>query len=82
MGFKACLEKGDCRDNAVAESFLWSLKCGMIYGNRTWSAEQIELDIFQWIEIWHDKIRPYKKLDNVTIDEFWSLNKKVFSNGF
>ncbi len=68
--------KGNCWDNAVAESFFKSLKCEMIYGNRILSADQIELEVFQWIEIWYNKIRRHKALDNMTIDEFWNLNKK------
>ena len=68
--------KGNCWDNAVAESFFKSLKCEMIYGNRILSATQMELDIFEYIEIWYNKIRRHKALDNMTIDEFWKLNTK------
>jgi transposase InsO family protein len=36
--------KGNCWDNAVAESFFKSLKCELIYGNRLLSPEQLELE--------------------------------------
>jgi transposase InsO family protein len=68
--------KGNCWDNAVAENFFKSLKCELIHGNKILSADQIEMAIFQWIEIWYNKIRRHKALKNMTIDEFWNLNKK------
>ncbi len=68
--------RGNCWDNAVAESFFKSLKCELIYGNRVLTPEQIELEIFEYIEIWYNKIRRHKALNNTTIDEFWKLNKK------
>jgi len=68
--------KGNCWDNAVAESFFRNLKCEMIYGNRTLTAEQMQLEIFEYIEIWYNKTRRHSTLQNMTIDEFWKLNKK------
>lgn len=68
--------RGNCWDNAVAESFFKSLKCELIYGNRTLTPDKIEREIFEYIEIWHNKIRRHKALNNMTIDEFWKLNNK------
>ena len=68
--------RGNCWDNAVAESFFKSLKCELIYGNRMLTPDQIELEIFEYIEIWYNKIRRHKALDNMTIDEFWKPNAK------
>lgn len=67
--------KGNCWDNAVAESFFRSLKCEMIYGNKTLSAKDMELQIFEYIEIWYNKVRRHSALKNMTIDEFWNNNK-------
>lgn len=67
--------KDNCWDNAVAESFFRSLKCEMIYGNKTFSAEQMELEIFEYIEIGYNKARRHSALRNMTIDEFWKQNK-------
>ncbi len=67
--------KDNCWDNAVAESFFRSLKCEMIYGNRTLTAEQMKLQIFEYIEIWYNKKRRHSALENLTIDEFWIINK-------
>lgn len=68
--------KGNCWDNAVAESFFKSLKCELIYGDRLRTPEQLELEIFEYIEIWYNKVRRHSALKNMTIDEFWMLNKK------
>jgi transposase InsO family protein len=68
--------KGNCWDNAVAESFFRNLKCEMIYGNKEMTAEQMEMEIFEYIEIWYNKTRRHSTLQNMTIDEFWSINKK------
>lgn len=47
--------KGDCWDNAVVESFFKSLKTELIYGNKLITKEQMELEIFEYIEIWYNK---------------------------
>jgi transposase InsO family protein len=67
--------KGNCWDNAVAESFFRSLKCEMIYGNKILTAKEMEMKIFEYIEMWYNKKRRHSALDNLTIDEFWSINK-------
>ena len=38
--------KGNCWDNAVAESFFKSLKTELIYGNKLISKEQMKMEIF------------------------------------
>lgn len=68
--------KGNCWDNAVAESFFRNLKCEMIYGNKEISAQEMEMEVFEYIEIWYNKKRRHSALQNMTIDEFWKLNTK------
>ncbi|MDD6210172.1 MAG: IS3 family transposase [Bacteroidales bacterium] len=51
-------------------AFFKSLKCEMIYENWILSVDQIELKVFQWIEIWYNKIRRHKVLGKMTIDKF------------
>jgi transposase InsO family protein len=46
--------KGNCWDNAVAE-FFKTLKTEQIYGNKLISKEQMERDIFEFIEIWYNR---------------------------
>ncbi len=42
--------KGNCRDNAVAESFFKSLKIEWVYKHKYNHRSQDELSVFQWIE--------------------------------
>jgi putative transposase len=62
--------KGNCWDNAVAESFFKSLKTELIYGNKLISKQQMELEIFEYIEIWFNKKRRHGALNYKTIEEF------------
>ena len=62
--------KGNCWDNAVAESFFKSLKTEMIYGNKLITREKMKKQIFQYIEIWYNRNRRHKALNYKTIFEF------------
>ncbi len=62
--------KGNCWDNAVAESFFKSLKTELIYGNKLISKEQMKLEIFEYIEIWYNRKRRHSALNYMTINEF------------
>ena len=64
--------KGNCWDNAVAESFFKSLKCEMIYGNKLISAREMELQVFEYIEILYNKVRRHSAIGNMNITEFWA----------
>jgi putative transposase len=67
--------KGNCWDNAVAESFFKSLKVECVYQTRYANRREAELDIFQWIETWYNKKRRHSTLGNLTIDEFNQVNQ-------
>lgn len=71
--------KGNCWDNAVAESFFKSLKTELIYGNKLISKEKMELEIFEYIEIWYNKKRRHSALNYLTIEEFNNQNK-IYQN--
>ena len=62
--------KGNCWDNAVAESFFKSLKTELIYGNKLITKEQMKLEIFEYIEIWYNRKRRHSALNYATIEEF------------
>ena len=62
--------KGNCWDNAVAESFFKSLKTELIYGNKLINNEQMKLQIFEYIEIWYNQKRRHSALNYMTINEF------------
>lgn len=68
--------KGNCWDNAVAESFFKTLKVECTYQQRYANRREAELDIFYWIETWYNKKRRHSALGNLTIDEFNQINQK------
>lgn len=71
--------KGNCWDNAVAESFFKSLKTELIYGNKLIAKEKMELEIFEYIEIWYNKKRRHSTLNYKTIEEFNNQNR-IYKN--
>lgn len=62
--------KGNCWDNAVAESFFKSLKVEWAYKHDYDHRSQAELSIFQWIETWYNRRRIHSTLGYKTIEEF------------
>ena len=62
--------KGNCWDNAVAESFFKTIKVELIYRNKYLSTNEAALSIFEWIETWYNKNRRHSALKNLTINEF------------
>ena len=70
--------KGNCWDNAVAESFFKSLKTELIYGNKLITKEKMKLEIFEYIEIWYNKKRRHSALNYANINEF--NNQLIYKN--
>ena len=64
--------KGNCWDNAVAESFFKTLKCELIYQMGIKTVEQVRSAVFEYIECWYNKKRRHKALNNRNMDEFWN----------
>ncbi len=62
--------KGNCWDNAVAESFFKSLKVEWVYKHDYTLRSEAELSIFSWIETWYNKRRIHSTLAYKTINEF------------
>lgn len=62
--------KGNCWDNAVAESFFKSLKVEWIYKNQYHDYSQAELSVFKWIETWYNTNRRHSALGFKSIKEF------------
>jgi len=62
--------KGDCWDNAVAESFFKSLKVEEVYQNKYEIKEQALRSIFDYIENYYNKIRIHSTLKGMTPQEF------------
>jgi len=49
--------KGNCWDNAVAESFFHTIKTELIYQNNFKSREEAKNTIFEYIEVFYNRIR-------------------------
>ena len=65
--------KGNCWDNAVAESFFKTLKTELIYHHKYKTKNEAALSIFEYIETWYNKKRRHKYLNNMTILEHENL---------
>ena len=62
--------KGNCWDNAIAESFFKSLKVEWTYKHNYDQKKQAALSTFIWIETWYNKRRRHSSLGYKTINEF------------
>ncbi len=54
--------KGDCYDNAVAESFFSTLKNELIVGETYESREQARMEVFEYIEVFYHRQRIHQAL--------------------
>jgi len=66
--------KGNCWDNAVAESFFKTIKVEWIYSKNYVNQEQAQLSIFEWIESWYNRRRRHSALGYKTMEEFEKIN--------
>jgi len=71
--------KGNCWDNAVAESFFKTIKVESVYNQTYHDQNQAKLSIFTWIETWYNRKRRHSALGYKTIEEFEILtnNKQI-----
>jgi len=61
--------KGECWDNAVVESFFGSMKTEL--GNPVWETrEAARAAIFEYIEIWYNRIRRHSTLGYVSPEQY------------
>jgi transposase InsO family protein len=65
--------KGNCWDNAVAESFFKTLKVECVYQYKYLTKEQAAISIFEYIETWYNRNRRHSALNGLTILEFEKL---------
>ena len=64
---------GDCWDNAVAESFFSTLKQLTFYGQQRQSVNNTVLKIFEFIEVYYNRVRRHSANNWVTPVEFERL---------
>ena len=62
--------KGDCWDNAVAESFFKTIKTELIYDCKFQTIQQAKLAVFEYIEIWYNKKRRHSALGYLSPESY------------
>ena len=62
--------KGDCWDNAPAESFFKTLKTEMVYHQEFKSKQEAKLAIFEFIEVWYNRKRRHSSLGYLSPQAF------------
>lgn len=62
--------KGNCYDNACAETFFATIKCEILYHNRYKTREEAHRDIFWYIEIYYNRKRRHQALGYLTPMQF------------
>ncbi|MBU7006779.1 transposase InsO family protein [Peptococcaceae bacterium DYL19] len=62
--------KGNCYDNACAETFFSTIKCEMLYLKKYETREEAHRDIFWYIETFYNRKRRYQSLGYMTPAEF------------
>jgi len=65
--------KGNCWDNAVAESFFHSLKTEMIFFESFATRKEAMTKIFEWIEVFYNRQRIHSSLGYKTPEQFENL---------
>jgi putative transposase len=68
--------RGNCWDNACMESFFSSLKREWVYGKRYITREQARKDIFNYIEMFYNRIRKHATLGYVSPAAYEQRNGK------
>lgn len=69
--------KGDCWDNACAESFFASLKKEMIYRNHYRTREEARAAIFWYIEVFYNRYRPHSYLNGISPETYENQKQKA-----
>jgi len=62
--------KGNCWDNACAEAFFKTIKTELIYERFFKTYEEAKTCIFEYIEVFYNKIRRHSSIGNLSPEEF------------
>jgi transposase InsO family protein len=73
-------KKGDCWDNAVAESFFASLKKEYVHYTHFKTRIHAKLGIFNYIEAWYNNERSHSTLGGLSPNEFETINGNKLIN--
>ncbi len=62
--------KGDCYDNAVAESFFHTLKVELVHRNKFKTREEAKRKTFEYVETYYNRRRAHSTLGNLSPFEY------------
>ena len=62
--------KGNCWDNACAETFFSTIKCEMLYHKKYMTRQEVRRDIFWYIEVFYNRKRRHQALGYLTPMEY------------
>jgi putative transposase len=69
--------KGNCWDNAVAESFFHSIKTELICHERYLTRDSAKESIFQYIEVYYNRLRRHSTIGSISPERFESQYGKL-----
>lgn len=72
--------KGNCYDNACAETFFSTIKCEMLYLKRYASRQEAHKDIFWYIEVFYNRKRRHQALGYLTPQRFKEIYYKCLES--
>jgi transposase InsO family protein len=64
--------KGDCWDNAVAESFFHTLKVELVHRNKFRTRDEAKRKIFEYVEMYYNRRRAHSTIGNLSPFEYES----------
>jgi len=68
--------KGNCYDNAVAESFFHTLKTELVYHQTYRTRSQAKTSLFEYIEVFYNRIRKHSALGYKSPEQYEQSNYK------
>lgn len=78
FGFISSMSRqGNCWDNAIAESFFHRLKIELIYAERYATREMAKQNIFQYIEVYYNRVRRHSSIGSIAPVVFENQYKKA-----
>ena len=73
-GIKSSMSRsGNCYDNAYIESFWATLKRELVYGERYQTREEARLSIFEYVEVFYNRIRKHSALGYKSPEQYGKL---------
>lgn len=73
-GISSMSRRSNCWDNAVMESFFSRLKVELTFGEKYSSIPQLKSSIFEYIEIFYNRVRQHSTLGYLSPVQYEELN--------